>query len=266
MKKCMVLESAGCAAALLLAGCFDVEQSLSLQRDLSGKAGFSMAVDLEPMVVIMASMQRSMAGKTGEPTPAEIEQGRKEFLEQQKKDDPAKKQQEVAEQKAQFERSLPPGVKLLSSSVDDQGLKLVARFEFGFDDVRKLARIKMPEKSGEGPGKNPYQEPFAGLKVVDEGSTLLVTLGGVDPASPMKNHGDPSGQGGQGAQGAQSPEMQKALLTAFQKARFAFRLDSPLEVVATNATRRDGHTLYWEIRASDPGANLPQTLMARLKK
>jgi hypothetical protein len=260
MKKSMVLESAGCAAALLLAGCFDVEQSLSLQRDLSGKAGFSMAVDLEPMVVIMAGMQHSMAGKTGEPTPAEIEQGRKEFLEQQKKDDPAKKQQEFAEQKAQFERSLPPGVKLLSSSVEDQGLKLVARFEFGFDDVRKLARIKMPEKSGEGPGKNPYQEPFAGLKVVDEGSTLLVTLGGVDPASPMKNQGD------QGGQGAQSPEMQKALLTAFQKARFAFRLDSPLEVVATNATRRDGHTLYWEIRASDPGASLPQTLMARLKK
>jgi hypothetical protein len=262
MKRSMFLKLAGCAAALLLAGCFDVEQTISLQRDLSGKAGFRMTVDLEPMVVIMAGMQHSMSGKTGEPTPAEIEQARKEFLEQQKKDAPAAKQQEHAEQKAKLEQSLPPGVKLLSSSIDEQGLKIVVRFEFGFDDVRKLTRIKMPEKSGEGsgPAKNPYQEPFAGLKVVDEGSTLLVTLGGVDPASPLKN------QDAKGAPGAESPEMQKALAAAFQNARFAFKLDSPLQVVETNATRRDGHTLYWEIRASDPGAGLPQTLMARLKK
>jgi hypothetical protein len=261
MKKHLVLALAAGAAAAALAGCFNVEQSVSLRRDLSGTANFSMTVDLEPMIALMAGMQHSMSGKAGDPTPAELEQARKEFLEQQKKEDPAKKRQETAEQKAQFEKSLPPGVQLLSSSVDDQGTKIAVRCQFGFDDVRKLAKIKMPEKGGGGqqPGQNPWADPFATLQVVDEGPTLLVTVGGADPSARLQEQ---AAKGGASA----NPEMAKALEGAFKNARFAFRLDSPFEVVETNATRRDGRTLYWEVTAADPNAKLPQTLTARLKK
>ncbi|HLX06480.1 MAG TPA: hypothetical protein VKY89_01320 [Thermoanaerobaculia bacterium] len=259
MKRHLVLTLAAVAAAIALVGCFDVEQSVSLQRDLSGTASFSMTIDLEPMIVFMVSMQHSMSGKEGEPTPAEIDQARKSFLEQQKKD-PAKQKQETAAQQAQLEQTLPAGVKLLSSSVEDHGTKVAVRCQFGFDDVRKLAKIKLPEKGGAGqPGKNPFSDPFSSLQITDEGPTLLLTIGGGSPAARLQEQAAKDGA-------AATPEMSKALEGAFKGARFAFRLDSPFEVVETNATRRDGRTLYWEVRATDPNATLPQTLTARLKK
>jgi hypothetical protein len=257
-KKSLVLTLAGAAAAVLLAGCFDVEESVSLQRDLSGKAGFKMTVDLEPMVAFMAAMGHSMSGQPGEPTPAELEKARKDFLEHQKQEEPAKKQEDFAAKKAELEKALPPGIKLLSAAVDDQGLRVVAHFEFGFDDVRKLAQIKMPEKAGEEKkGQNPYDDPFSGLKVVDEGPTVLVTFSGVDPKTRLQDRVGKE---------APSPDMQKQFAAAFGKARFAFRLDTPFQVFETNATRREGHTLYWEIKASDANPQLPSTLMARFKK
>jgi hypothetical protein len=259
MKRSLVLTMAAGAVGVALLGCFDVEQSVSLRRDLSGTAGFNMTVDLEPMILFMAGMQHSMAGKPGDPTPEEIEAARKDFLAKQKNEEPAKKQQDLASEKAQLEKSLPPGIKLLASSFEDQGTKVSARFQVGFDDVRKLAQIKLPEKGGqEKSGSNPYEDPFSQLKVVDEGPTLLVTFGSVNPAARVKEQA--------GSDTSQNPEMTKAIETAFKNARFAFRLETPFEVVETNATRRDGRTLYWEIRAADPNAKMPQTLMARFKK
>jgi hypothetical protein len=259
MKKYLVLMLAAGVVAPL-AGCFDVEQSVSLQRDLSGTATFNMTVDLEPIIVFMAGMQHGMSGKEGDLTPAEIEAARKSFLEQQKQQDPAKKLQETAAEKAQLEQSLPPGVKLLSSSLDDQGTKVTVHCQFGFDDVRTLAKIKLPEKSGAGePAQNPFSDPFSGLQVVDEGPTLLVTIGGADPSARLQEQ---AAKGGAPA----TPETSKALADAFKRARFAFRLDSPFEVVESNANRRDGRTLIWEVSAADPNAKMPQTLTARLKK
>ena len=43
---------------LLLAGCFQIEQSIDLNKDLSGTADFHLGVDLEPMVVVMAQFGR----------------------------------------------------------------------------------------------------------------------------------------------------------------------------------------------------------------
>ncbi|MBV8200644.1 MAG: hypothetical protein JOZ15_08465 [Acidobacteria bacterium] len=48
--------------------------------------------------------------------------------------------------------------------------------------------------------------------------------------------------------------------------RFIFKLDSPFEVISTNATRREGRKLIWEIPVSDPSAPLSQILIAHLKK
>ncbi len=250
MNKSLMLGMAA-GAALALAGCFDVEQSVSLRRDLSGTAGFNMTVDLEPMIAFMAGMQHSMAGKPGDPTSAEIEAARRDFLAKQKSEDPGKKQGDLAAQKAQLQKSLPPGVQLLSGSVEDQGTKITARFQFGFDDVQGK------------PGSNPYEDPFSQLKVIDEGPTLLVTLGSVNPAARLQEQ---AGQGGTAGKDGGNPEMAKAFETAFKSARFAFRLETPFEVVETNATRREGHTLYWEVKAADPDVKMPPTLMARFKK
>jgi hypothetical protein len=249
-------------AAAALGGCFDVEQSVSLQRDLSGTANFSVTLDLEPVFVFIAGTQHSMLGKSGELTPAEIEQARRDFLAALQKQDHVKKQQETA---AWLEQGLPAGVRLLSSSFDDQGTKVALRCQLAFDDVHKLPKIKLPEKGGE-PGQNPWSDPFATLQVVDEGPTMLVTFGYVDAAARLQEQAAKGGPPIVIAEGPPAtPEMSKALAGAFKTSRFAFRLDSPFEVVETNASRRDGRTLYWEPPA-DPNARFPQTLTARLKK
>src|ERR1019366_1225983 len=46
--------------ALFGTGCFEVEQSIELKRDLSGTANFKLGVDMEPMITIMAKMQKEM--------------------------------------------------------------------------------------------------------------------------------------------------------------------------------------------------------------
>ena len=232
-KKMMAL---GLAVSLLAAaGCFDVEQTLTLQKDLSGKAGFSMKVDMEPMVLFMTRMQREMAGQTGEPTAAEIEKAKKEFL--------ASRKTETSEKpdKAEIEKSLPPGVKLLDTSFKEDGLKLAANFAFGFDNVSKLGLIKFPKKDSEQQGppgaKNPFDEPFAGLQLKDEGSTLLLTSQAVNPAADQK---------AQASEIDMSPEAKKQIEEAFKGLRFAVKIDAPFEVLEHNATRKQGQTLIWE--------------------
>ena len=261
MKRAIIAGLAGAAVAGSLAGCFDVDESVSLQRDLSGHAGFTMTVNLEPLVQVAAEMQHSMSGQAGPVTPEEVATLRRSMLDQVAAADPAKKQQEIAAQKAQLSSQLPAGVKLVSASMESEGLKMVARAEFSFDDVRKLAQIDLPQgdkgpASMAGPAKNPYSQPFSGLKVTDEGSTLLLTVSGADPGSRI------AGQGGPGDAATKA-----MIASAFKDARFAFSLESPFEVVSTNATRREGHKLIWDIKLGDAGAvGTLDTLMARFKK
>jgi hypothetical protein len=223
-------------AALLLAGCFDVEQSMTLGRDLSGTAGFAMTVNFEPMVLMMLRMQREMAGTKGDPTPAEIAKAKADFLASKKE---KKGEDDFTAKKAELEKTLPPGIQLLEGGADDQGLKLRVHLKFRFDNVAKLAQIQLSNpKEAEQPGpKNPFDEPFGGIKVVDEGKTLLLTSPTVDPLK--KQEETPGGP-------EMTPEMKQQLAEAFKGFRIAFKLDTPLEVVESNATRKDGHTLYWE--------------------
>lgn len=230
MKKLMALSLA--AGLMAVIGCFDVEQSMTLQKDLSGKAAFSMTVNMEPMVLFMTRMQREMEGKKGDPTPAEIEKAKKDFIASKKtKEDPA-------EQKAEVEKNLPPGIKLLESSVKDEGLKMSVRLVFGFDHISKLANIQLSKKDGEQPGaKNPFDQPFSGLQVKDEGKTLLLTTEAINPAAEQKE---------QTAGMDLTPEMKKQMEDAFKGLRVAFKIDAPFEVLESNATRKEGKTLIWE--------------------
>ncbi len=266
MKRNLLLTFAAVALALPLAGCFDFEESVNLNRDLSGTATLHMTVDMEAMVPLIADLQHTMSGQKGAPTQAELDELRQQMVSKQSDLD-AKKQTDEAE----LAKSLPPGVKLLSSSVDQQAMKASARFQLGFDDVRKLSKITLPGNGSPMPtgaagaggaappagGAMPYQQPFSGLSVVDEGKTWLITLVGADPATQLK--AETAGTA------ALSDDMKKQLAALIGTARFALRLDTPFQVVETNATRKEGSTLVWEFKFGDPGA-APQTLMARLKK
>ncbi len=232
----------------LLAGCFDIEQSMSLQKDLSGTAGFQMTVNFEPMALMMLRMQREMAGTQGDPTPAEIEKAKADFLASKKDKSPA---DDFKAKRAELEKSLPPGVQLLDGGAEDEGLKMRVHARFRFDNVAKLGQIHFSSPQGgsgtaAGPGglggpgapKNPYDSPFNGLQVVDEGKTVLLTSAAVDPLK------DPATQAGSAS--PITPEIRQQMAAAFQGMRVAFKLETPMEVVESNATRRDGHTLYWE--------------------
>jgi len=234
IRRCAFLGLA--AATTLLADCFDVEQSMSLQKDLSGTAGFQMTVNFEPMALMMLRMQREMAGTKGDPTPAEIEKARQEFLASKKDKSPA---EDWKAKRAEFEKSLPPGVQLLDGGADDEGMKMRVHVKFRFDNVAKLGQIRFSKEAAQQGGpKNPYDSPFNGLKVVDEGKTVLLTSAAVDPLK------DPASQPGGGPE--MTPEIKQQMAEAFKGMRVAFKLDTPMEVVESNATRRDGHTLYWE--------------------
>ena len=225
------------AAGLTLTGCFDVEQTLVLDKNLAGKAGFAMKVDMEPMVVFMARMQREMAGQTGEPTKEEIEKAKKEFLASKKEE----KKEDFASQKAEMQKNLPAGVKLLDGSVKDDGLKIAANFLFGFDNVSKLSQINLnanKQQASPGPGgENPFNEPFLGLQVKDEGKTLLVTTPTVNPVAEQKE---------QTASMDLDPSAKKMVEDAFKGVRVAFKIQAPFEVIEHNATRKEGNTLIWE--------------------
>jgi hypothetical protein len=246
-------------AACSLAGCFDIEQSVTLNRDLSGKAGFTMTVNMEPMVLFMANMQRGMQGKTGDATPAEIADAKKEFLAQKKTKDDAGK---FEAQKAEAVKHLPPGVQLLEANMDDQGMKMVVHMLFGFDDISKLSAINFEDKAGaKGAGpKNPMSQPFAGLRVKDEGTTILLTGEAMDPVAKQKAETPDL-----------TPEMKTQMEAAFKGFRIAWKVDAPFDVVESNATRRSGRTLYWEydLPALEKLASekkSPEALRVRFKK
>jgi hypothetical protein len=231
-------------ACLVLTGCFDVEQSLVLQKDLSGKAGFTMTVDMEPMVFFMAQMQHSMSGKEGTATKEEIEAARKDFLEKKKTDGD---KPNLVEDKVKLEKDLPPGIQLLDASMKDDGLKMTVHLLFAFDNVTKLEKIELPDKNGGkggakdgeaapgGGSANPFDQPFSGLTVKDEGKTLLLTSKAVNPAAEQKDK-----------MPEMKPEEQQQIDQMFKGLRIAWKIESPFDVVESNATRRDGHTLYWE--------------------
>jgi hypothetical protein len=253
------------AAATLLTGCFDIEQSMSLERDLSGTAGFQMTVNFEPMALMMLRMQREMAGVKGDPTPAEIEKAKADFLASKKDKSPA---DDFKAKRAELEKSLPPGVQLLDGGAEDEGMKMRVHTRFRFDNVAKLSQIHFsplegaPGGSAPGAPKNPYDSPFVGLKVVDEGKTVLLTSAAVDPLK------DPAVQPG-GASPI-TPEIQQQLAEAFKGTRIVFKIETPMEVVESNATRRDGRILYWEYDLASMEKMTPEqarvSIRVRLRK
>jgi len=242
-------------AALVSTGCFDIEQTLSLERNLSGRAGFRMKVDLEGMALIMAQMQRSMSGKEGAPTAAEIEAAKKEMLKEDKPMDPA----EFAKGRKELEAKLPKGVTLVDATFEEKGLTMLMNFVFGFDHPSKLAQITFPDdKSGGGPpgqGGSPVDSPFGGLKVTDEGATILVTSPPQNPMADAMKDAPPTAD----------PEMKKMIEGMFKDLRVAFKITSPLAIVEQNAHRKEGNTLIWEYTVKSLETMKPDQLQQSIK-
>ncbi|HVG10368.1 MAG TPA: hypothetical protein VNM67_21870 [Thermoanaerobaculia bacterium] len=231
-------------SGLLLAGCFDIEQTLTLEKNMSGKAGYAMKFDMKPMVGFMAGMKRAMEGKEGPPTAEEIAAVEQEMLASSKAERKIPSKEEIA-------KNLPKGVTLLDSKVQEDGLKFGMNVLFGFDHISKLQEIELksaePEKAQPpeapappGPGAqgpNPMESPFGGLQFKDEGDTFLVTSPANNPIADQKE---------QASQMEMSPEDKKQIEEMLGKLRVAFKITAPFKVVEHNAHRKEGNTLIWE--------------------
>lgn len=228
-------------------GCIDVEQTLTLERNMAGRAGFAMKFNLEPMITFMAQMTREMEGKTGPPTAAEIEKAKADFQSQNSK----KGRENFDTERKEFESKLPAGVKLLDASFQEEGLKIGASFMFGFDNFAKLSEIAFPKKDDQGPGGapgNPIENPFEDLKLVDEGATILIT-GPVE--NPMADEQDKM---------PPDPELKKQFEALLSGTRVAFKITAPFTVVESTAHRREGNTLIWEYSLTSMQKLTPEQL------
>jgi hypothetical protein len=222
---------------VLLTGCFEIEQSINLQKDLSGTADFHLGIDMEPMVVIMAQVGREMEGKKGPVPAAELAKAKADF----KKSMVSKKSEGPEPSKADIEKDLPKGVKLLDFKATEKDFGMATDLKFGFDRVNHLIGVKLPSKEGSDPTqKNVIDTPFEGLQVIEKGDTITVQT---KPTNPAEKVNEQAAQGGGPKIDAETEKMMK---DAFSKLRVVYRLTAPFTIVSHNATRKEGNTLIWE--------------------
>lgn len=222
-------------SVVLLTGCFEIDQTITLQKDLSGTADFHLGVDLEPMVLVMAQFAREMEGKKGPVTEAELAKARADFKKDAKKNEGENKQPSLEEMQA----SLPEGVKLLDFKAVEKEFGIATDFKFGFDRLNRLVGVKLPSKEGGDPTKkNIIDSPFEGLELIEKGDTITIRTKPINPAETVKEE----------AKDAPKPDAdtEKMMKDAFKKLRVSYRINAPFTIVSHNAMRREGNTLVWE--------------------
>lgn len=225
--------------AFLSTGCFEVEQAIELKKDLSGIAHFRLGVDMEPMITIMAKVQKEMSGDKSPLTKAEIAAAKADFKKNQKRtttttDDPRK----------EAESGLPPGVKLLDVSVDEKEFGMTTNMKFAFDKLSSLVGVKLGSKKEGGGPPDPTKQsvldsPFQGLEMSETANTIVIRTKPQNPAEKVK------AEAGEQAPKL-DPETEKMMNDAFKNLRVAWKITAPFEVVSSNATRKEGNTLIWE--------------------
>lgn len=225
---------------LFLTGCFEIEQSFNLQKDLSGTADFHLGVDMEPMVVVMAQFAREMEGKKGPITPAELAKAKAEF----KKSKTTKKSAETPPNKAEMmkdiSKDLPKGVKVLDFNATEREFGIATDIKFGFDKLAQLVGVKMPSKkeSADPTEKNIIDSPFEGLEVVEKGDMVTIRTKPTNPAQKVNEEAEANAP-------KLDPDTEKLMKDAFGKMRVVYRITAPFTVVSHNATRKEGNTLIW---------------------
>lgn len=220
-------------ALLLTAGCFEIDQTINLQKDLSGTADFHFGVDLEPMIVVMAQFSHEMEGKKGPVTAEEIAKAKADF----KKN--AKKSESKEPSRKDMEKDLPEGVKLLDFKVAEREFGVATDMKFGFDRLSRLVNVKMPQKEGADPTqKNVIDSPFEGLELVEKGDTITLRTKPLNPTESVKEQAKDAPK--------MDAETEKMVKDAFSKMRVTYKITAPFTIVSHNATRREGNTLIWE--------------------
>ena len=230
MKKTIVV----LLSLVLLTGCFEIDETITLDKNMSGTAEFHLGVDLEPMVVVMAQFAKEMEGKKGPVTEAELAKAREDF---KKSSASTKKSSDKLDIK-EIEKDLPEGVKLLSHNVTERDFGMATDFKFGFDKLSRLVDVKLPSKEGDPTKKNVVDSPFDGLELIEKDGTFTIRTKPINPQELVQK------------EAADAPKLdkdtEKLIKDAFSKMRVTYRITAPFPIVSHNATRKQGNTLIWE--------------------
>lgn len=230
MKKIFALLA---AAGLTLPACSQIEYSVALEEDLSGTASLDMAIDMEQMAYVLASMTKAFTGDTTPVSDEELESARQDLIAEMEKDDWS---EEEALQDASAD--MPEGVEILEFSNTRDGMKQRFRIRLAFDHISKLNEVRIdPDDATGNEGGTPGDEtePFGGLEVIEEGNTIVLRN---DPLDPIEEQVEDASD--------QMPGMDGMLESILADFSVVFRIEAPFEVLEHNATSQDGNTLIWE--------------------
>lgn len=240
------------ALILGLTGCFDVDQGITLQPDLSGQATLHVVIDMEGGVPMIARMQRQMMGGQGEPTAEDLEGARAQMIQQQEQGR-RKQEAEFEARRQKIVESLPAGVTLGDVSIVHSGLRSTMSVTFAFDHVSKLSQITMPKdepKGGGGrrraaPGAPTMEKPFENLVVEETATTVKLSMRPTKVADAKDM-----------APAEAPPGIAEGIREAMAKATYDLTISSPLAVAETNATERaDGGVVWrWDAAALEAHA------------
>jgi hypothetical protein len=231
------------ALLLGLTGCFDVEQGIALQPDMSGQATLHVVIDMEPGVPMIARMQRQMMGGQGEPTAEDLEGARAQMIQQQESGR-RKQEAEFEARRAKIIENLPAGVTLGDVSIVHSGLRSTMSVAFAFDHVSKLSQITMPKdepKAGAG-GRAPrraagaptMEKPFENLVVEETDTQVRLSMRPTKVADP-KDMAPPGAP----------PGIAEQIKEAMGAAKYELTITSPLAVAETNASERTEGGVVW---------------------
>jgi hypothetical protein len=236
--------------ASFLGGCVDLEYGIVLDEDLSGTSTLDMNIDLDRIAYMGAVMQRAFSGKEGPPTDEEVDAIRQKLLEEM--DD--EQEFNEAEMREEIEDDLPAGVRLLGATFSRDGLETSVGLQFAFDNVASLNELHIEagdDEDGDPMGQVGGSRPFKGLQIIDEGNALVVRN---EPINPLD------------LQDESAMFMPEGLLASvFEDLRIAFKIETPFEAVEHNATRVEGHTLYWEYDLENLSDD-PRAIYVRYRK
>lgn len=234
------------AAAVVSAGCVQVDYGISLEEDLSGTSDLELTVDLERIAYAMAAVQAAFTNEGGAPTEDQIEEARQDLLEEIEEDGDEVDERKLREE---IEEDLPEGVSLRHARQEREGLRRTVELGFAFDHVDRLREMRVEEDGGELGFED--AAPFEGLEIVQDGDEIVVRNEPIDPIEDASS------------QGMLAESVVKGLL---EDLRVTFRLETPFRVLEHNATRVEGRTLIWVFDYERLKSDEPGGIYARLRR
>ena len=235
-------------AAVWNAGCLTMERSILVNKDLTGRAALKMTIDFDALVPMIIKMEHQSEGKTDPPSDIEIAAAKaqlKAMLTSMPPNSPFDAKRISA--------GLPEGMTLVESTQKLDGSNFVINLVIGFQDVTKVPLISMPSLDQAPAGVDTStMKLFQDIEVTDEGGTLLIATkptaaGGaptafqtpISSADLMSTLANTTGM---------KPEDLTPLVNEMMKGmKVSTRIESPLTVVDTNATTKDGAALIWSL-------------------